>query len=172
MDFCADHNLGSVDVDGTSNSNPLSVVEHGLTRFEQEDYDQLYCVFDRDTHAGFGEAIAWLKEMRNDKKWDVYWTYSIPCFEYWVLLHYTLTGRRFTHPNSPCGQVEREVSQHISGYSKGMDGLYDETKDRLDTAIRHAKQRWAQAGKRKRSDPSPRTKIHTLVEKLRELRSS
>ena len=172
LDLCADYNLGSVDVDGTSDSNPLSVVEHGLQQFEREDYDRLYCVFDRDSHDGFADATDWLREMRNDEGWNVYWTYSIPCFEYWVLLHYTLTGRRFDHPDSPCGQVEREVNQYISGYSKGMTGLYDETKEHLDTAMRHAKQRWSQAKGRKFDDPSPRTKVHKLVNELRNLRSS
>jgi len=174
-DLCADpdYRLSTVDVDGSCDSNPLSVVEHGLTRFEDDgDYDHLYCVFDRDRHDGFQDAVQWLNDVRDPPEWDVHWTYSVPCFEYWVLLHYKSTGRRFNHPDSPCGQVVDEVENYLPNYGKGMKGLYKKTKDRLETAMDHARQRWSQTKNRGYDDYSPRTKVHELISHLRNLRSS
>lgn len=172
QDLCADHNLSSVDIDGSSDSNPRSVVNYGLEKFERDDeYDRLYCVFDRDRHDGFARAVRHLSEIRSNDGWDVYWTFSIPCFEYWILLHYTLTGRRFVHPDSPCGEVVDELEEYIPNYGKGMTDLYRETKNHLERAIGNARKRWKQAKGRGLDDYSPRTKIHQLVSYLRNLRS-
>lgn len=173
-DLCADpeYRLTSVDVDGSCDSNPLSVVEYGLGKYSEDgDYDRLYCVFDRDQHDGFHAAIEWMEDKRDSPEWDIYWTYSIPCFEYWILLHYSYTGRRFTHPDSPCGQVVDEIENHLPGYEKGMDGLFDETKDKLGTAMDNAHQRWEQAKHRGYDDHSPRTKVHILMSYLQDIRS-
>lgn len=173
-DLCADpeYRLTSVDVDGSSNSNPLSVVEYGLRTYSEDgEYDRLYCVFDRDQHDGFHDAIEWMEDKRDSPEWDIYWTYSIPCFEYWILLHYSYTGRRFTHPDSPCGQVVDAIEKHLPEYGKGMDGLFDETKDKLDAAMSNAHQRWEQAKHRGYDDPSPRTKVHILMSYLQDIRS-
>lgn len=67
-DFCADPDLRlkTVDVDGTCDSDPMSVVEHGLRKFEEDGaYDHLYCVFDRDQHPGFRKAIERLYNLQD-----------------------------------------------------------------------------------------------------------
>jgi hypothetical protein len=173
-DLCADpeYRLTSVDVDGSCDSNPLSVVEYGLREYREDgSYDRLYCVFDRDRHDGFRDAVERLRETRDPPDWDVHWTYSIPCFEYWILLHYTLTGRLFVHPDSPCGEVVEEIENYLPNFRKGMSGLYDETKDNLDTAMENARQRWGQARGGSYDDYNPRTKVHKLISYLQDLRS-
>jgi len=171
-DLCADpeYKLTSVDIDGSCDSDPMSVVDHGLKRFEEDgDYDRLYCVFDRDRHDEFDRAVEWLQNMRENEGESVYWTFSIPCFEYWVLLHYENTASAYTHPEAPCRQVVRDVRDHVQEYGKGMQELYDETKPHLDDALDRAQRRWTAA---KNADSlNPSTKIHKLVTYLRSLRS-
>lgn len=168
-DFCAEHNLSSVSVDGTSDPDPMSVVDHGLARFEQDgDYDRLYCVFDRDRHDEFDRAIEWLENMRENENESVYWAFSVPCFEYWILLHYENTASAYTHPDAPCSQVVRDVRDHVPEYGKGMEGLYDETKPHLDDALDRSRQRWQAAQHTGSLNPS--TMVHKLVTHLRDIR--
>jgi hypothetical protein len=171
-DLCADpkYKLTSVDVDGSSDSNPMSVVEYGLERFEEDgDYDRLYCVFDQDRHEEFGRAIEWLQNMRENEDESVYWTFSIPCFEYWILLHYENTASAYTHPDSPCSQVVRDVREHVPEYGKGMQGLYDETKPHLEDALDRSRERWQAA--KNTSSLNPSTLVHKLVSYLQNIRS-
>lgn len=158
-------------VTGDSDPDPRSVVEFGLGAYHRDDdYDRLYCVFDRDTHPkqNFYAAIKRLKRARGDGV-DARWTVSFPCFEYWILLHFENSARGYTHPNSPCSQVIDDVKNHLPNYGKGMQGLYDETKPHLDVAIERAERRWGQA---KGSDSyNPSTKVHRLVADLRTIRS-
>lgn len=161
--------LTSVNIDGSCDSNPISVVEYGLNEYRRDgDYDRLYCIFDRDRREEFTDAIERLSDVRDPPEWDVRWTYSIPCFEYWILLHYTLTGRRFEHPTSPCGQVIDEVENYLPNYSKGMRSLYERTKGNMDTAMGNAQQRWGQA--KNTPHDNPRTKVHKLISYLKQIR--
>jgi hypothetical protein len=148
----------------------MSVVEHGLERFEEDgDYDRLYCVFDRDRHDEFNRAIEWLQNMRENEGASVHWTFSIPCFEYWILLHYENTASAYTHPDSPCSQVVRDVGEHIPGYVKGMEELYDVTKPHLDDALERSRQRWQVVQNTGSFNPS--TRVHRLVAYLQDIRS-
>lgn len=169
-DLCADYSLGSVEVDGSSDPQPRAVVRYGLEKFGDGDrYDRLYCVFDRDRREGFDTAIRELREVHNEVP-RVFWTFSIPCFEYWILLHYEHTATRYAHPRSPCSEVTRDVKKYLDRYDKNMDELYSQTKNRLATAISHAERRWEEARDRDFGDGSPRTKIHLLVKYLQGIR--
>jgi len=158
-------------VTGDSDPDPRSVVEFGLGAYHRDgDYDRLDCVFDRDTHPqqNFDAAIQRLRRARGDGV-DARWTVSFPCFEYWILLHYENSARKYTHPDSPCSRVIDDVKNHLSNYGKGMPGLYEETKPRLDKAIERAKQRWRQA--KSSGSLNPSTKVHKLVTYLQNIRS-
>jgi hypothetical protein len=175
-DLCADpkFRLTSVDVDGASDSNPMAVVDHGLERFEEDgDYDRLYCVFDRDRRKEFDRAVKWLENMRENEGWSVYWTFSVPCFEYWILLHYENTASTYNHPDSPCSQVVRDVREHLPEYGKGMQGLYDKTKPNLEDALDRSRERWQAAQNTGSLNPSlnPSTLVHRLVSYLQDIRS-
>jgi hypothetical protein len=161
----------NVIVTGDSDPDPRSVVAFGLEEYHQDgDYDRLYCVFDRDTHSkqNFDAAIQRLRRARRDGV-DAHWTVSYPCFEYWILLHYESSARRYTHPDSPCNQVMDDVQDHLPNYGKGMHGLFEETKPRLDEAIERSRRRWREAKNSRSLNPS--TKVHKLVIYLQNIRS-
>lgn len=77
------------------------------------DYDEAWCVFDRDEHRHFSAAIA---EATNS---DVKLAVSVPCFELWYLLHF----------EDQTGHLERDTTadrlkRHIPEYDKTMKGCF------------------------------------------------
>ncbi|MGM0705932.1 MAG: RloB family protein [Bacteroidota bacterium] len=170
-DLCHDLRISSaVVITGDSDPDPRGVVTYGLQKYREDgDFDRLYCVFDRDTHpeSNFRAAKQQLRQARKQRI-DAHWTVSRPCFEYWILLHYEYTARRYTSPSSPCSQVVKDVKQHISNYGKGMRGLYDETKPHLDTALERSRRRWKQA--KGVGSLNPSTKVHKLITYLHNVR--
>ena len=66
---------------------------------------------------------------------------SAPCFEYWILLHFTFTTKTYrgTGDMSACKQVRRELRNHIADYKKTDRSIYRRCRERLDTAIKHGR---------------------------------
>ena len=92
---------------------------------------------------------------------------STLCFEYWLLLHFTLMNKPFQGtPGGPsaCEQVIREVGTYLDGYRKADAGTYGRCRELLPTAIQNAK-------RNRRSGGSSSTNVWELVERLQELRT-
>lgn len=72
-----------IDVQGFG-CDPIQLVRRGLELRQEDDYDQVWCVFDRDTWpaGNFNNAISLAKQ----KKVSV--AYSNEAFELWYLLHF------------------------------------------------------------------------------------
>lgn len=92
---------GEVEVTGNCGSAPISVVDKAIELFgEAPRYDFVYCVFDRDTHSTFKDAVAKVRGhqlVRMEKgvvahKADFIPITSTPCFEFWILLHYSASA--------------------------------------------------------------------------------
>ena len=153
-------------------SAPMDVVEYALLRFREDpDVDKVFCVFDKDTHETYAAAVDRIhsQEMPEGKTLEA--IKSVPCFEYWVLLHfefstkpYAASGRR-----SPCANLIRDLKQHFPAYEKGTRGLYQGINDKTDTAITHARAALAHA--KQAGTDNPTTEMHLLVECVRRLNS-
>ncbi len=84
-------NTANVEVDGDIGSSPISVVEHSKERYNEEKrtgeaFDRVFCVFDKDSHESYTRA---LDEVKQAKPKNIFTAItSVPCFEYWLLLHY------------------------------------------------------------------------------------
>lgn len=69
-------------------SSPKDVVERAVEyqrRFQRRmevAFDQVWCVFDHDAHGTFEDAL------NEAAKAQIRVAYSIPCFEFWYLLHF------------------------------------------------------------------------------------
>jgi len=68
-------------------SAPINVVDYAIKN--KEEYDKVYCVIDRDQHWTFNKAL----QKAKSKKVEM--IVSIPCFEYWLLLHFEFTDQPF-----------------------------------------------------------------------------
>ena len=167
-------NTANVEVDGNSGSSPRSVVEYAKKRYKDDlkqngpdnGFDKLYCVFDRDEHPTYKEALSSIKTDPNNNLCAIT---SVPCFEFWLLLHFTPTTKPFarTGERSPGDNTRHELKRFLPMYEKGDKDIYKQTKEYTDIAIQRAYKANEAAGKVNTDNPS--TLVHTLVEYLRGL---
>lgn len=160
--YAATINLTRVKITPSPKGNdPLSIVNYAI---EQEEYDQKYCVFDKDTHPNYEQAL-----QKIDKTKSMLAINSVPCFEYWLLLHFTSSTSPFaiTGKNSAADNVIKKLRKYIENYNKGDEDTFSKTKDKIPLAIKHAKQ--AKNDCTKRGDDNPSTNVHILVETLQKL---
>ncbi|WP_293647304.1 RloB family protein [Thiolapillus sp.] len=161
-----------VEVRSGEGSNPKNIVETARNlkiKAEKEGnaFSSVYCIFDRDEHAHYEASI------ERSKKLKLQTIKSVPCFEYWILLHfrnhtapYTRTGNR-----SPCDCCHHDLTNEWPDYAKNRKHLFTELLPRLDNAKQHAEQRLAAAEQDDSNNPS--TEIHLLLkamETLKEIR--
>jgi hypothetical protein len=84
-------NTANIEVCGECGSDPNSVLQFAKQRYREEKdagdaFDQVFCVLDKDTHTNYDEA---LRAIATVTPRDTFIAMnSVPCFEYWLLLHY------------------------------------------------------------------------------------
>lgn len=151
-------------------SDPVSIVRYALERFEEDrDFDRVYCVFDKDKHPTYSIAVDYARRKRMPTGRKLETVKSVPCFEYWVLLHFKATTKPYVGAGgrSACDEVTTELKREFREYGKGMKGLYKKIGDRTDMAIANARSAMEAAVKTGTDNPS--TEMHQLVEYLRNL---
>lgn len=152
-------------------SAPISVVNYAIKLKKQDDgYDQVYCVFDRDQHPTFSDAL----QKAKSKKIEV--IVSIPCFEYWLLLHFEYIASPFqAAQGSDCEQVIRALKEKWSDYEKGKYFIkkhFPKTlKDKQSAAIKNAKKREKECQHENiLENKNPYTQMHLLIEYLSKIK--
>ena len=122
-------------------------------------YDEIWCVFDRDTHPQIKQTINRAKQ----KGLNV--AFSNPCFELWLVLH------RQPHQ----GYVERRTIQRLAESQRLIRGkaINDDVKPELVESYGQAKERARQLDRmheRNLSEPdsNPSTGVWKLVDSIRQ----
>lgn len=142
---------------GTGRSS-IDVVREAVKRRQDDDYDQVWCVFDRDRCEArdFRDAIAQADRL------GLRVAYSNEAFELWFLLHFIYFDTAVRRED-----YEKKLGQHLGHpYDKTSARLYAELETRQDTAIAHAARLLAS---HPRADPeanNPSTTVHLLVQEL------
>ncbi|TLS75293.1 RloB domain-containing protein [Mariprofundus erugo] len=151
-------------------TNPKQVVEFAKDKFhETREWEKVFCVFDRDDHEYFDDAIrmceAFDKAFRNDIKQFARFIPipSIPCFELWLLLHFECATKEI-HRN----QVYAVLNKHLKGYRKGGVGYFAATCERLPSALENAQRLRDERQRHGRENPF--TEIDRLVMTLLDLK--
>ena len=171
-DFNISSTRATIEVIGECGSAPQSVVEYAIKRFEAKDYDHIFCVIDKDKHPRFNDAILRMNDYKWRKKKEGFKAktnriiVSVPCFEYWLLLHFKKTTKVFSgngQQTSPCKECLHELKNELTHYEKGNKSIYKLTKNRLETAIKHAKEI---VTNKTEEHQNPITYFHELVEFL------
>ena len=160
----------NIQVRSAGASDPLSLVAHALQTLRNDAFDRAYCVFDRDSHAGFAQALGQIAQSPEGQAGRLEAIVSWPCFEIWILLHFAMTTRAFVARGGrlPCDQVIREISRHLAGYAKGSKGVFASLEDRLATALTHADR--LSAHNLETGSDNPGTTVHKLVNYLKSLK--
>lgn len=152
-------------------SDPLSVVDFAIETFRLEpEFDRVYCVFDRDRHTTYNAALDRVRRIRLGKGNKIFAIPSVPCFEFWLLLHFTYTTRSFDAPvgDSICSIVIEELKKHLPAYQKGDQDIFNKIQDKLENAITNARR--VEEFHQTSGADNPSTIVHSLVEYLRDLK--
>ena len=163
------HRLSMVRVVGKGSDPSVVVKEAKKKRLKEkkhrDDYDKVFCVFDRDEHTTFETA----SEEAN--KYGLTPIRSWPCFEFWILLHYRYTRSPYgrSGEKTAAHNCLEDVQQYLPGYTKGAEGIFQELEKILERAKRNSEKAFADA--MATSECNPSTEIHILVNYLQSLAS-
>ena len=120
----------NIDIKGEG-KNTVSLVAEAVKLKKENNYDEIWCVFDRDSFPAknFNQAIQ-LAEKNNIKV-----AYSNQSFEVWFLLHFS-----FLQSNINRDKYEDMLTNFLGfKYEKNHTGMYDVLKECQIEAINNAK---------------------------------
>ncbi len=169
--------LTNVEIVASKGTAPSNVVETAIREANGiKTYNEIYCVFDRDSNGrNYVEAIRILMRKSKTKEGSQFIAIpSIPCFEFWYLLHIQFSERSYGGSNSPCQELINELKRHkwFQDYEKASsDSFFSLIASRRDEAIANAKQILfanSQTGGQEFHE-NPSTRVHLVVERLTEI---
>ena len=166
--FKQEYDLSSANVvvtDASKGSDPVSIIKHAEKLYKESQkennaFDRVFCVFDKDQHGNYDTAVRMLSKV-NSKFTAIT---SVPCFEYWFLLHFEYTTKSFPSASA----VISELKKHITAYSKNNMRIFGTLNAQLQTAIQNA-EKANESAKRAGTD-NPSTKVVDLVNYLLNLK--
>lgn len=150
-ELCRFHRLSSAHVSvmpGAKGTCPLQVVEYARKVFVEgkaqcgiapRSFDEVYVVFDRDVHAHYHAALQKAASLHRAHKntdgdaVDFVAIPSVPCFELWLLLHFTNVTASISHT-----EIQRRLCDVFPGYHKSRKDLYSITHHALPQASQRA----------------------------------
>lgn len=166
-------NTANVAIDGSCGSSPRSIYNHAAAMYEEErrkgnPYDGVYCVFDKDSHETYVETVQIIANHKPPKVFHA--TTSIPCFEYWILLHFEYTTKAYasTGKNSIADEVIKDLLRYMPDYTKGKANVYTTLAAQVERAITFAAKSNHEANVNHTDTPT--TQIGKLVKLLREVK--
>lgn len=144
-------------------TNPKSMIEYAKEKHNREDYDRIYCVFDKE-HANHNKVVEEIKKQNS-----FYGIISCPCFEYWILLHFEYSTSPYyaSGQKTPADQIISYITKkHIKNYHKSKMNIYEVTKKHLKKAIENNKKLQKQ---QKNNFDNPSANMYELIEYLESL---
>ena len=125
---------------------PLKDMKSRVDALVSEDpgLDEIWCVLDedeRDEVTAFLQLLA-ARPARRPQGPRIASALSVPCFEYWFLLHFKFITKAFRASEggkSACKQIIRHLRSYLPDYDKSNPRTWQECHRRRDTAIRNAK---------------------------------
>ncbi len=138
--------------------DPLRLVSRAIHERQAEQYDQVWCVFDKDETPPdpFNQAI------QEAERAGIHVAYSVQAFELWYLLHFD-----YVDVATPRVDYITRLREKLGWpYAKNEATLYRELRPRQEVAMRHAKTLQAQYTSRNPAEHDPSTTVHLLVAEL------
>ena len=148
-----------IDVQGFG-YNPSKLVERAkeLNTQNKGEYDQVWCVFDRDDSPkeDFNNAIA------NAKRERFKVAYSNEAFELWYVLHFEFLDTGITRED-----YNKKLNMHLKQqYKKNSPKIYEQIEHLQTTAIKNAENLLKQYNPPNPESDNPSTTVHLLVKEL------
>lgn len=155
--------------------DPLNIVKEAERILKEEsrshkpDFDFAFCVFDRDEHSNYYNAINKIASLNKNQGSKCLSINSNPCFELWLLLHFVYTTKSFdkTQNKTAAKNVEAELKQHFPNYTKSNRKIFQET---FETALGNAEklERYCNTS----FVDVPFTNFHTLMKFIMSIKKS
>ena len=173
-------NKAAIEIVPSSGSAPQTVVRYAKDAIKDacrkgNPFAKVYCVIDKDLHPRYSNALQTIRDFDSEAdehcETALCLISSVPCFEHWILMHYTATTRSYgTGGSSPCGQlISTALRTHVAGYQKADRAFARELiAQRLSDARRNSAITLGMAQSANTDDPS--TKMHLLVDDLEHLK--
>lgn len=169
-------NLKIVHSNGSAPKNVIGNAVRICSDSFENDFEQVYCVFDQDTVANYTESIMLLQGLNKERRFrgtEFIAIPSVPCFEYWYLLHMQYTARSYDGYPSPCNELEKELKKfpEFEKYKKpSCTNIFNVLEEKQDIAISNAERSLRAALKDGQSKyhENPSTRIHLVVKALLE----
>jgi RloB-like protein len=155
--FRVPKDVAEVDIHGLG-ENPSRLVKSAKELKDQDDYDQVWCVFDRDswTPEDFNNAI------KNAHEQEFKVAYSNEAFELWYILHF-----EFLNTGIPRRDYVQKLSLILGRkYQKNSETIYDELFEKQSIAIKNATNLLKQYNPHTPARDNPATTVHLLVQEL------
>ena len=136
----------------------LRLRHEASNRLDQEKYDQVWCVFDKDDwdDDDFNDVI----EKAKRKGLEV--AYSNQAFELWYLLHF-----RYYHEPMHRRMYKEKLNKHLERpYKKNAPDMYDQLYSKQQCAIRNTERLLDLFSPRSPAKDNPSTTVHLLVQEL------
>jgi hypothetical protein len=141
--------------------DPSRLVNSAKKRAEEDEYDQIWCVFDRDPGAWTAENFN--NALKNAKRYNFLVAYSNESFELWYILHF-----QFLNTATSRIDYEDKLSRMLGQkYQKNDPKMYDKLLEKQPEAIKNAQKLLESYDHRSNPEKdNPSTTVHLLVQAL------
>jgi hypothetical protein len=164
-----------VTIVGDGGSAPISVVNEAENRLKVDnDFEQVYCLFDRDRHVTYDQALEKIQAIagRGEFRGKVIAAIpSIPCFEVWYLLHVSDSRKPYESAGSPGDALIADLKKNdlFKGYTKSeCHAFFDQISPQRSAASKRAV-RFLEEARNEGADEfheNPSTRVHLVVKAL------
>ena len=164
-----------VTIVGEGGSAPISVADEAESRLKRDDdFEQVYCLFDRDRHETYDQALEKVRGIAGRKEFRgkvIAAIPSIPCFEVWYLLHVSDSRKPYESAGSPGDALIADLMQidPFKAYTKSeCRAFFDQISARRSTASKRAI-RFLEEAQNEGADEfheNPSTRVHLVVKAL------
>lgn len=139
--------------------NTVSLVREAEKLKTDEDYDQVWCVFDKDSFSAQQVEEALKLAKRNGIKA----AFSNEAFELWYLLHFDYLDSAISR-NRYCDMLTERLGFR---YEKNRPDMYQKLEKMLDNAVRNAVRLLESYNRHRPAHDNPCTTVHKLVLQLK-----
>jgi len=154
-------NIKAENANGTSPENVLKSAREKQRLFTDKGIVRIYCLFDKDDC----EDNKFNKIVVQCRKAGFIPAISVPCYEYWLLLHLKRTGQPFSSAHECCEAFKNEYNHKFqTDYNikelKAKKDIFNDLEDCLATAINNAETLNLE------ENGTPYTNMHKVVESI------
>lgn len=138
--------------------DPVRVIEYAIKLMKENDYEQVWCVFDKDNVPveNFNKAL------RLAIKHNIERAYSNKAFELWYVLHFNY------HDTGTDGRQYKKMLKKLLNipYKENLPDMYERLETRQEAAIQNAEKLLSIYDHPNPARNNPSTTVHLLVNEL------